>query len=498
MNKIVVIDFGSQYTQLISRLIRELHVYCEVIPYQSFIYQDNILGVILSGGPQSVTQENYPLINLLELKVPVLGLCYGSQLIVKEFGGEVRQDRSSEYGKCEVNILEDSLLLEGIEKKIPVWMSHQDTITKIPPGCKILGISENQKIAMFQYQNFYGFQFHPEVTHTKSGKKMLDNFLKMTRCDRNWTEENFIKLSIENIKNQVGDSGVIMALSGGVDSMVAAHLVHQAIPDKLTCIIVNNGLLRLHEYQNVLQNCQKLGMNIQGVDASDRFYEKLTNITDPEEKRKIIGNLFIEVFTETSQKLTGVEYLGQGTIYPDIIESVEGIGKIKSHHNVGGLPKQMKLKLLEPLRFLFKDEVRRVGLKLGMSQDFIFRHPFPGPGLGIRILGNITRERVKILQQADFIFTENLKSEGLYHQIWQAGAIFLPIKSVGVMGDCRTYENVICLRAVESINGMTADWFHFPKGFLSRVSNNIINQVSGVNRVVYDISSKPPATIEWE
>jgi GMP synthase (glutamine-hydrolysing) len=502
MDKLIVIDFGSQYTQLIARKIRELNVYCEVIPYQSYnsdcLDNQNIKGLILSGGPDSVVSNNtYKRIDISD-RIPILGICYGAQLLVKEFGGIVSHEKDGEYGNTTATIIDSNEILNDVADNFNVWMSHNDTISKLPENWKILSKTNNGKISVYNYNNFYGVQFHPEVSHTKCGGVIFDNFLKICNCSRKWTEENFIEMSINQIRNKLGNSSkVILALSGGVDSTVLAHLIHKAIGDRLLSIVVNNGFMRKNEYENVLNYCDSFNMNIIGIDASQRFYDEIKDTTDPEQKRKIIGSVFIDVFSEIAEN-RNVQYLAQGTIYPDVIESVSGTGKIKSHHNVGGLPEKMNLTLLEPLRMLFKDEVRRIGLCLGISKDIVYRHPFPGPGLSLRIIGNITEEKIKILQEADDIFIRKLKEYKLYGEIWQAGVILLPIKSVGVMGDVRTYENVVALRAVESINGMTADWYDFRKDFLSDVSNSIINNVSGINRVVYDISSKPPATIEWE
>ena len=501
MEKIIVVDFGSQYTQLIARKIRNLHVYCEVQSYKSYKIDEYVKGIILSGGPDSVVNNNlYKRITLLEkTSIPVLGLCYGSQLLVKEFGGKVDTQNNGEYGNTTINIIEYNKILDGIDDTFDAWMSHNDTIEKLPKNWKILAKTDNDKISIFNYENYYGILFHPEVSHTKCGNQIFSNFITICKCSMNWTEENFIKMSIDSIRKCVGDTKeVILALSGGVDSTVAAHLIYKAIGNRLIPVIVNNGFMRKNEYEEVLKYCKEFGMNVIGVDASEIFYNEIKGITDPEKKRKVVGKVFIDVFSNIVKEKENVKFLAQGTIYPDVIESVSGIGKIKSHHNVGGLPENMTLSLLEPLRLLFKDEVRQVGLCLGISEDIINRHPFPGPGLSIRILGEVTKEKVCILQNADNIFITKLKEYNIYDEIWQAGTILLPVKSVGVMGDIRTYENVIVLRAVESIDGMTADWYNFPKHFLSDVSNHIINNVNGVNRVVYDISSKPPATIEWE
>ena len=506
MNKIIIIDFGSQYTQLIARKIRELKVFCEVISYKSYIYDKsdkNVKGIILSGGPDSVIYNSYKRIDIPYSNgysdIPILGICYGAQLLVKEFGGSVIREKDGEYGNTNVQIIKSNDLLNGIDKHFNVWMSHNDTITELPnENWKIISKTYNNKISAYHCNNLYGIQFHPEVSHTKCGTIIFNNFLNICNCERNWTEENFIKTSIDQIRNTLGNtSKVILALSGGVDSTVLAHLIHRAIGDRLISIVVNNGFMRKNEYEDVLEYCKSFNMNIIGEDARKLFYDKIKDVCDPEKKRKVIGSVFIDVFSKIAKE-HNVQYLAQGTIYPDVIESVSGSGKIKSHHNVGGLPEKMNLKLLEPLRMLFKDEVRKIGLCLGISKDIVYRHPFPGPGLSLRIIGSITEDKIHILQEADAIFIKKLKEYKLYDNIWQAGVILLPVKSVGVMGDRRTYENVVALRAVESLNGMTADWYDFRKDFLSDVSNTIINNVNGINRVVYDISSKPPATIEWE
>jgi len=499
MNKILIVDFGSQYTQLIARQIRNLCVYCQVEPYQNFdkVKNDkNIKTIILSGGPHSVTNAKYPNCNLENIDIPIIGICYGSQLIAKKIGGQVVSNKlNAEYGNTEISIYEKHKLLNKVDQKFNVIMSHNDSIKKIPGN--IIAMTEKKNIAIFQYKNYYGFQFHPEVSHSSFGEQIFKNIIMMSGCCRNWTTTNFIKQKVEEIKIKLGKDKVIMALSGGVDSTVAAHLIYKAIGDNLKCVIINNGLMRKNEYDNIIKYCQKFNMEILPVDACESFYNCLEKVVDPELKRKKIGHKFIEIFTHIA-KNENTKWLGQGTIYPDIIESVKGVGKIKSHHNVGGLPEDMELELIEPLRLLFKDEVRKVGEELCLSKEIIYRHPFPGPGLAIRILGEVTKEKVKTLQEADNIYIQKIKEYGLYSDIWQAGAILLPIKTVGVMGDIRTYGNVIALRAVTSINGMTADWYPFTHEFLLDVSTTIINQVKGCNRVVYDISSKPPATIEWE
>ncbi len=505
--KIIILDFGSQYTQLIARRVREFNVYCEIHPFYKIPELDNnVKGIILSGSPYSVRQEDSPRINFeLFRKIPVLGVCYGAQLMAHQGGGEVSKSLTREYGRANLNFVEnESKLLKHINTTSQVWMSHGDTIQQIPSNYTITASTETVKVAAFEDAEsmHYGIQFHPEVTHSIDGKTLLHNFIHdICHCSGDWTSLSFIETTIEDIRKTVGNDKVLLGLSGGVDSSVAAVLLHQAIGNQLHCIFVDNGLLRKNEYESVLDSYKSMGLNIRGVNAGSRFLDALKGENDPETKRKIIGRVFIEVFDDAAHEVEEVKWLAQGTIYPDVIESVSVKGPsatIKSHHNVGGLPDYMKLKIIEPLKTLFKDEVRRIGTSLGMHVDLIGRHPFPGPGLAIRILGDITAERVRLLQEADAIFINNLKAEQLYPHVWQAGAILLPIQSVGVMGDERTYEQVICLRAVESVDGMTADWSHLPYEFLARVSNEIINNVKGINRVVYDISSKPPATIEWE
>ena len=505
--KIIILDFGSQYTQLIARSIRELNVYCEIIPFSKRIdSSSSIKGIILSGSPFSVNDGLAPEINFQDLfeDVPVLGICYGAQLMAKSYGGVVEKSDKREYGRALLQEIAPDSLFESVHKSSQVWMSHSDTIKKLPDNFILLGETDSIPIAAFRASDkpLYGLQFHPEVYHSSEGKKILRNFLvNICSCNQEWTPANFITETVEALKRQIGNGKVIMALSGGVDSTVAATLIHRAIGDNLYGIFVDNGLLRIDEFEQVLKNSKDEGLNIRGVNAREHFYTKLTGHSDPEEKRKIIGKCFIETFDKEASSLTGIEFLAQGTIYPDVIESVSVHGPsvtIKSHHNVGGLPQMMKLKLVEPLRSLFKDEVRRVGMELGISPDLLNRHPFPGPGLGIRILGEVTEEKVLLLQKVDKIYIDGLQKHKLYHSVWQAGAILLPVKSVGVMGDERTYEFTIALRAVTSVDGMTADWAHLPYDFLAEISNEIINNVRGVNRVVYDISSKPPATIEWE
>ena len=505
---ILILDFGSQYTQLIARRVRELNVYCEIHPYNKIPQiSQNIKGVILSGSPHSVRESNPLKPDLSKIKghLPLLGVCYGAQLLAHFYGGEVSKSDHREYGRANLNFVdqEDSLF-KGISMNSQVWMSHSDTIVKMPQGYKITASTSDVKAAGFSISNekTFGIQFHPEVYHSTEGLHLLKNFIySICECKGNWTPASFIETTINQLRNELADDKVVLGLSGGVDSSVAAMLLNKAIGKNLFCIFVDNGLLRKNEFESVLESYRHMGLNVKGVDAKNRFYVGLKGEKDPEKKRKIIGKIFIDVFDEEAQLIQDVKWLAQGTIYPDIIESVSVKGPsatIKSHHNVGGLPDFMKLKVVEPLKSLFKDEVRKVGKELGLDSSILNRHPFPGPGLAIRILGDITEEKVKIIQEVDYIFIEGLKNADLYKEVWQAGAIFLPVQSVGVMGDERTYENVVALRAVSSTDGMTADWCHLPHEFLSKVSNEIINRVKGVNRVVYDISSKPPATIEWE
>ncbi|MEJ7627608.1 MAG: glutamine-hydrolyzing GMP synthase [Ferruginibacter sp.] len=507
--KILILDFGSQYTQLIARAVRECNVFCEIIPFHKKPEYDPLIkGIILSGSPFSVNDPSAPLIDFTErsLQLPLLGICYGAQLTTKLFNGIVEKSDKREYGRAQFTISKQDKLLEGLAATSQVWMSHSDTIKKLPEGFELLGKTESIPVAAFKSEVkgnvIYGLQFHPEVYHSTEGKKILKNFLiNVCGCKAEWTPAHFITDTITSLKKQLGNAKVVMGLSGGVDSTVAATLIHKAIGENLYGIFVDNGLLRKNEFESVLQTYRQLGLNVKGVDASEHFYTRLAGKILPEDKRKAIGNCFIEIFDEQAHELEGIEFLGQGTIYPDVIESVSVHGPsvmIKSHHNVGGLPDTMKLKLVEPLRYLFKDEVRKIGLELGIPDEMISRHPFPGPGLAIRILGEVTIDKVRLLQDADFIYTESLKRNNLYNDVWQAGTILLPVKSVGVMGDERTYEFTIALRAVTSVDGMTADWAHLPYEFLADVSNEIINNVKGINRVVYDISSKPPATIEWE
>ena len=507
-NKVLILDFGSQYTQLIARRVRELFIYCEIHPFNnppSEIKEFN--AVILSGSPYSVRSENAPHPDLKDIKgkLPLLAVCYGAQYLAHFSGGNVKQSNLREYGRANLSKIKGGeIFFEGIESGSQVWMSHGDTIDKLPRAGVLLASTQDVTNAAFRVEGepTFGIQFHPEVYHTSDGKKLLENFLlKIARLKQDWTPDSFVEMTLSEVRETVGSEKVILGLSGGVDSTVAAVLLHKSIEDQLQCIFVNNGLLRKNEFNSVLKQYVGMGLKVKGVDASDLFLKALKGESDPEMKRKIIGNTFIDVFNNESNKIDGAKWLGQGTIYPDVIESISVNGPsatIKSHHNVGGLPEYMKLKLVEPLKMLFKDEVRRVGASLGINGELLGRHPFPGPGLGIRILGDITAEKVTILQEVDAIFIDGLKSWDLYDQVWQAGAMLLPVDSVGVMGDERTYEKCVALRAVQSTDGMTADWVDLPYAFLQKMSNKIINKVKGINRVVYDISSKPPATIEWE
>ncbi|MEQ9376571.1 MAG: glutamine-hydrolyzing GMP synthase [Imperialibacter sp.] len=505
---ILILDFGSQYTQLIARRVRELNVYCEIHPYNHLPeWSDDIKGVILSGSPCSVRDEGSPDIDIdfYSSKVPLLGVCYGAQLMAKKSGGNVLPSEIREYGRAKLSKVDSHHdLLKEITLNSQVWMSHADTIASIPEKYEVIASTPSVNVAAFKLRNepVYGIQFHPEVTHTTEGKTLLRNFVvHICGCSQDWTPDIFVETTVAELKAKLGNDKVVMGLSGGVDSSVAAMLIHKAIGKNLHCIFVDNGLLRKNEFISVLESYKHMGLNVKGVDASQRFYAALKGLTEPEQKRKAIGRAFIEVFDEEAHKIQDVKWLGQGTIYPDVIESVSVKGPsatIKSHHNVGGLPDKMKMKVVEPLNTLFKDEVRNVGRTLEIDPNILGRHPFPGPGLGIRILSEITAEKVRVLQEVDHIFVQGLKDHGLYDQVWQAGAMLTPIQAVGVMGDERTYENVVALRAVTSVDGMTADFCHLPYEFLGEISSEIINKVKGVNRVVYDISSKPPATIEWE
>ncbi len=511
-DKILILDFGSQFTQLIARRLRELNVYCEIQPCTKPIPENDatLKGIILSGSPFSVNDPKAPKpdVKAMAERYPVLAVCYGAQLIAHLYGGEVGKSSTREYGRAHLRDVKHTPLFATIADESQVWMSHSDTIKSLPAGFDIIATTDNIPVAAFRSgadfakHDVYGIQFHPEVTHSTDGGQLLKNFIvDICCCKQDWTPAAFIGETVARIKAQVGNNKVVMALSGGVDSTVAAMLINKAIGDNLYCIFVDNGLLRKDEFQQVLDGYKHLGLNTQGIDAHERFYRELAGVADPEKKRKIIGRLFIEVFHEEGVKIKDVNFLGQGTIYPDVIESMSVHGPsatIKSHHNVGGLPEIMNLSLVEPLRALFKDEVRRVGRELGIDEIFIGRHPFPGPGLGIRILGAVEESKVKMLQEADAIYIQHLRDSGWYHKVWQAGAILLPVQSVGVMGDERTYEFTCALRAVTSVDGMTADWSHLPYDLLAKISNDIINKVRGINRVVYDISSKPPATIEWE
>jgi GMP synthase (glutamine-hydrolysing) len=505
---VIIIDFGSQYTQLIARRLRELNVYCEIHPFNSIpSLNGSVKGVILSGSPYSVKDKDAPDPDLSGITgfYPILGICYGAQLLANNRKGEIAPSDTREYGRANLSFVEsNSVLFKGISSGSQVWMSHGDTIKSLPDSFEKIASTKDVGIAGFKISDelSFGIQFHPEVFHSTDGTTLLKNFLvDICKCSQDWTPDAFVATAVSELKDTLGSDKVVLGLSGGVDSTVAAVLIKKAIGDNLSCIFVDNGLLRKNEFEDVLGQYHGMGFNVKGVNAKDKFYKELEGLTDPEEKRKAIGKVFIDVFDEESKKVGDVKWLGQGTIYPDVIESVSVKGPsatIKSHHNVGGLPDSMNLKVVEPLKALFKDEVRRIGASLGLDPALLGRHPFPGPGLGIRILGDITPEKVHILQEVDYIFINGLKKEGLYDEVWQAGAMLLPVQSVGVMGDERTYEQIVALRAVSSTDGMTADWCHLPYEFLSNVSNEIINKVKGINRVVYDISSKPPATIEWE
>ncbi|CAH0538838.1 glutamine-hydrolyzing GMP synthase [Vibrio marisflavi] len=509
--RILILDFGSQYTQLVARRVREIGVYCELWSWdvdEADIREFNPNGIILSGGPESVTEQNSPRAPqyVFDSGVPVLGVCYGMQTMAEQLGGKVSGSDEREFGYAQVQVSGESSIFKDLEETQDVWMSHGDKVVEIPSGFVKVGETETCPYAAManEEKKYYGVQFHPEVTHTKNGLQMLENFvLGVCGCERLWTSESIIEDAVARIKEQVGEDEVILGLSGGVDSSVVAMLVHRAIGDRLTCVFVDNGLLRLNEGQQVMDMFgDKFGLNIIKVDAEERFLEALEGKSDPEDKRKTIGHVFVDVFDEESKKLKNAKWLAQGTIYPDVIESAASkTGKahvIKSHHNVGGLPDDMEMGLVEPLRELFKDEVRKIGLELGLPYDMLYRHPFPGPGLGVRVLGEIKKEYCDLLRRADAIFIEELHAADLYHKVSQAFTVFLPVRSVGVMGDGRKYDWVVSLRAVETIDFMTAHWAHLPYDFLGKVSNRIINEIDGISRVVYDISGKPPATIEWE
>ena len=506
--KILILDFGSQYTQLIARRVREMNVYCEIHPYNKIpTLDESVRGVILSGSPSSVRDENAPKPNLSGIKgvLPLLGVCYGAQYLAYAYGGDVAPAPSREYGRAMLTVADgEDALMKGLPSPTQVWMSHGDTIVALPEGYTTIASTEDVANAAYRIEGerTWAIQFHPEVYHSTDGMQLLRNFVVgICGCSQDWTSESFVESTVKALREQLGDDKVVLGLSGGVDSSVAAVLLHKAIGKNLYCIFVDSGLLRKDEFDDVMESYRGMGLNVKGVKAHKKFFDDLRGVVEPEKKRKIIGRDFVEVFNDEAQRIENVKWLAQGTIYPDVIESVSVNGPsctIKSHHNVGGLPEKMNLKVVEPLRLLFKDEVRRVGRALNIDDRILGRHPFPGPGLAIRVLGEVTNERVAVLQEVDKIFIDSLRRDGLYDSVWQAGAILLPVKSVGVMGDERTYESCVALRAVSSVDGMTADWVHLPYEFLADVSNDIINKVKGVNRVVYDISSKPPATIEWE
>ncbi len=509
IDKVIILDFGSQYTQLIARRLREINVFCEIYPYNKFpVGDEGLKGVVLSGSPFSVLDDNALQVELDPIlgKYPVLAVCYGAQYLAYSQGGEVVKSNKREYGKAALIQTQSDPIYEGVSNHSQVWMSHSDTIYTVPDGYEVIGKTEDIAVAAYKKVDSgnhpaYCFQFHPEVAHSLEGLKLLKNFIKIAGVKPEWTPSSFVEDTVKRLKDQIGDSQVILGLSGGVDSSVAGVLLHKAIGDQLHCIFLNNGLLRKDEFTQVLDSYMGMGLQVYGVDATDDFLDELEGVSDPEKKRKTIGRVFIEVFERESKKLKDVHFLAQGTIYPDVIESVSVHGPsvtIKSHHNVGGLPDKLNLKIVEPLRMLFKDEVRRVGKELNISNDILGRHPFPGPGLAIRILGPINREKIRLCQEADDIYIRNLKDSGWYDKVWQAGAILLPVQSVGVMGDERTYEFTIALRCVNSSDGMTAEWSRLPQELLAKISSEIINNVKGINRVVYDISTKPPATIEWE
>ena len=507
--KVLILDFGSQYTQLIARRVRELNIFCEIYPYNKIPeINEDYKAVILSGSPFSVREENAPIPDLSQIKgkIPLLGICYGAQHLAHEFGGEILPSKTREYGRANLSFVDtENEMMKEVPNNSQVWMSHGDTIATLPKNYKIIASTNDVKVAAYTIENeqTYALQFHPEVYHSKDGETILKNFLvNICGCKQDWTPASFVDETVAKLKEKLGNDKVVLGLSGGVDSTVASVLLHKAIGKNLYCIFVDNGLLRKDEFESVLQQYKGMALNVKGVDAKERFYEVLSGVSDPEQKRKVIGNKFIDVFDDEAHQIKDVKWLAQGTIYPDVIESISATGgpsaTIKSHHNVGGLPDYMKLKIVEPLNSLFKDEVRRIGSCLAINEEILGRHPFPGPGLAIRILGDITPKKVKMLQEADHIFISSLKESGLYNKVWQAGTMLLSVQTVGVMGDERTYEDAVALRAVESTDGMTADWVHLPHEFLAKVSSDIINKVKGINRVVYDISSKPPATIEWE